>query len=122
MRKAAREVLAPLDIDIADSKLGLPVRSLSGGQRQAVAIGRAIYWKAELLIMDEPTAALGVPEQRKVMELIQALRRPGRGRDLHLATTWSTSSPSPTASWCSAAASPPASGGRQRPTTTRSCG
>jgi ABC-type sugar transport system ATPase subunit len=51
------------------------VRSLSGGQRQAVAIGRAIFWTAELLIMDEPTAALGVPEQRKVIELIRSLRR-----------------------------------------------
>ena len=75
MRTAARDVLAPLDVDLEDKKLGLPVRSLSGGQRQAVAIGRAIFWKAELLIMDEPTAALGVPEQRKVIELIRSLRR-----------------------------------------------
>ncbi len=75
MRNAAREVLATLDIDLEEKKLGLPVRSLSGGQRQAVAIGRAIFWKAELLIMDEPTAALGVPEQRKVVELIRGLRR-----------------------------------------------
>ena len=74
MRNAAREVLATLEIDIAERKLGLPVRNLSGGQRQAVAIGRAIFWKAELLIMDEPTAALGVPEQRKVVELIRRLR------------------------------------------------
>ena len=51
------------------------MRALSGGQRQAVAIGRAIYWKAELLIMDEPTAALGVPEQRKVKELIRRLKQ-----------------------------------------------
>ena len=75
MRAAAREVLATLEIDIAEQKLGLPVRNLSGGQRQAVAIGRAIFWKAELLIMDEPTAALGVPEQRKVIELIRRLRQ-----------------------------------------------
>jgi ABC-type sugar transport system ATPase subunit len=75
MRAAALEVLAPLEIDNAEKKLGLPVRNLSGGQRQAVAIGRAIFWKAELLIMDEPTAALGVPEQRKVVELIRGLRR-----------------------------------------------
>ncbi|HMR33316.1 MAG TPA: ATP-binding cassette domain-containing protein [Geminicoccaceae bacterium] len=77
MRAAAAEVLETLEIDIAPAKLGLPVRSLSGGQRQAVAIGRAIYWKAELLIMDEPTAALGVPEQRKVVELIHRLKRQG---------------------------------------------
>jgi simple sugar transport system ATP-binding protein len=75
MRDAAREVLRTLEIDIAEHKLDQPVRNLSGGQRQAVAIGRAIFWKAELLIMDEPTAALGVPEQRKVMELIRRLRQ-----------------------------------------------
>lgn len=75
MRRAAHEVLETLDIDIPARKLNQPVRNLSGGQRQAVAIGRAIYWKAELLIMDEPTAALGVPEQRKVRELIQRLKQ-----------------------------------------------
>ena len=47
---------------------------MSGGQRQAIAISRAIYWNAQLLIMDEPTAALGVPEQRKVLQLIAKLR------------------------------------------------
>jgi ABC-type sugar transport system ATPase subunit len=75
MRDAAAEVLHTLEIDLDRRKLGQPVRNLSGGQRQAVAIGRAIFWKAELLIMDEPTAALGVPEQRKVIELIRRLRR-----------------------------------------------
>jgi simple sugar transport system ATP-binding protein len=77
MREAAHEVLDTLDIDIPRRKLREPVRNLSGGQRQAVAIGRAIYWKAELLIMDEPTAALGVPEQRKVRELIMRLKTQG---------------------------------------------
>ena len=77
MRQEAAQVLEQLEIDIEPRKLTLPVRSLSGGQRQAVAIGRAIYWKAELLIMDEPTAALGVPEQRKVMELIHRLKAQG---------------------------------------------
>lgn len=75
MRHAAHGVLDTLDIDLPRRKLREPVRNLSGGQRQAVAIGRAIYWKAELLIMDEPTAALGVPEQRKVRELILGLKR-----------------------------------------------
>jgi simple sugar transport system ATP-binding protein len=74
MREAAREVLQTLEIEIPPSKLTLPVRTLSGGQRQAVAIGRAIYWQASVLIMDEPTAALGVPEQRKVRELIEKLK------------------------------------------------
>jgi simple sugar transport system ATP-binding protein len=44
-----------------------------------VAIGRAVHWKARVLIMDEPTAALGVPEQRKVMSLIRGLRSSGVG-------------------------------------------
>jgi len=72
MREAARRTMASLDIEI--ERLDVPVRALSGGQRQAVAIGRAIYWNAKVLIMDEPTAALGVPEQRKVMALIQRLK------------------------------------------------
>ncbi len=74
MREAAYDVLQSLEIEIPKSKLTRPVRTLSGGQRQAVAIGRAIYWKANVLIMDEPTAALGVPEQRKVRELILRLK------------------------------------------------
>ena len=72
MREAARRTMASHDIEI--ERRDLPVRALSGGQRQAVAIGRAIYWNAKVLIMDEPTAALGVPEQRKVMALIQRLK------------------------------------------------
>ncbi len=74
MREASREVLETLDIH---TSLDRPVRDLSGGQRQAVAIGRAIFWKARVLIMDEPTAALGVPEQRKVVELIHRLKSQG---------------------------------------------
>ncbi|MGI9450375.1 MAG: ATP-binding cassette domain-containing protein [Geminicoccaceae bacterium] len=74
MRQAAHDVLQTLEIEIPNSKLTRPVRTLSGGQRQAVAIGRAIYWEANVLIMDEPTAALGVPEQRKVRELILRLK------------------------------------------------
>jgi simple sugar transport system ATP-binding protein len=77
MSAVARDVLERLGIDIPRRKLTGPVRMLSGGQRQAIAIGRAIYWNAKLLIMDEPTAALGVPEQRKVMELIRGLRLQG---------------------------------------------
>lgn len=72
MRQQARKAIETLDIEI--EKLNVPVRTLSGGQRQAVAIGRAIFWKAEILIMDEPTAALGVPEQRKVRALVESLK------------------------------------------------
>ncbi|GLQ72873.1 ATP-binding cassette domain-containing protein [Vibrio penaeicida] len=77
MTKVAEEVIKPLDIIIPKASLKKPVLSLSGGQRQAIAIGRAVYWQAKVLIMDEPTAALGVPEQRKVMELILKLKEQG---------------------------------------------
>jgi simple sugar transport system ATP-binding protein len=72
MRAAALRTMETLDIEIR--RLDRPVRALSGGQRQAVAIARAIHWNARVLIMDEPTAALGVPEQRKVIALIKRLR------------------------------------------------
>ncbi len=64
-------------LDIHFSHLSNPIESLSGGQRQAVAIARAIYWNAKLMIMDEPTNNLGVPEQQKVLELIGKLRGQG---------------------------------------------
>jgi ABC-type sugar transport system ATPase subunit len=72
MRGEAKKVLERLDIHIPSLKQKLV--NLSGGQRQAVAIARALYWNAKLLIMDEPTAALGVPEQRKVLGLVKSLR------------------------------------------------
>jgi ABC-type sugar transport system ATPase subunit len=72
MRSEAKKVLDRLDIHIPSLKQKLV--NLSGGQRQAVAIARAIYWNAKLVIMDEPTAALGVPEQRKVLALVKSLR------------------------------------------------
>ncbi len=73
MRREAAQVLQQLDIEIPSLKQRL--LNLSGGQRQAVAIARAMYWQARLLIMDEPTAALAVPEQRKVLALIRSLRQ-----------------------------------------------
>ncbi len=77
MGKAAQETMALLDFHV--SRLDAPVSNFSGGQRQAVAIGRAVHWNAQILIMDEPTAALGVPEQRKVLSLIHQLKAQGRG-------------------------------------------
>ena len=77
MAEAARETMARLDFHV--SRMDAPVSNFSGGQRQAVAIGRAVYWNARVLIMDEPTAALGVPEQRKVISLIHQLKAQGRG-------------------------------------------
>ena len=75
MQNESRQVLEQLDIQIPN--LRRPIRQLSGGQRQAVAIARAVYWNARLMIMDEPTAALGVPEQLKVLELVHTLRDRG---------------------------------------------
>jgi ABC-type sugar transport system ATPase subunit len=75
MHSEAKDVLNRLDIRIPN--LGRPMRQMSGGQRQAVAIARAVYWNARLMIMDEPTAALGVPEQRKVLQLVRTLRDAG---------------------------------------------
>jgi simple sugar transport system ATP-binding protein len=77
MADAARQTMAKLDFHV--SRMNAPVSNFSGGQRQAVAIGRAVYWDAQILIMDEPTAALGVPEQRKVISLIHQLKAQGRG-------------------------------------------
>jgi simple sugar transport system ATP-binding protein len=77
MADAAKETMALLDFHV--SRMEAPVSNFSGGQRQAVAIGRAVYWNAQILIMDEPTAALGVPEQRKVISLIHQLKAQGRG-------------------------------------------
>jgi len=75
MRSEAIGALKHLGIKLDD--LTMPVRYLSGGQRQAIAISRAVYWKAKVLIMDEPTAALGVPEQREVKDLIKRLQSEG---------------------------------------------
>ena len=72
MHDEAQTVLNRLDIEIPS--LRNRIAMLSGGQRQAVAISRSIYWDAKLLIMDEPTAALGVAEQKKVLALVQTLK------------------------------------------------
>ncbi|WP_102107078.1 ATP-binding cassette domain-containing protein [Oceaniglobus roseus] len=60
-------------------KFADPVSALSGGQRQSVAIARAVYFNAKILIMDEPTAALGPQETKMVSELVQELKRQGLG-------------------------------------------
>jgi len=76
MARAARTYLERLDIAVED--MNTPVERLSGGQRQAVAISRGLRWSAELLIMDEPTAALGVKETAQVIKLIARMRAEGR--------------------------------------------
>lgn len=75
MREEARAALARLAIAVPD--VDRPVAELSGGQRQAVAIARALLWNARLLIMDEPTAALGVRETAEVRALVRGLEAEG---------------------------------------------
>jgi len=75
MKAASAGYLARLKVDIGDMES--PVSDLSGGQRQAVAISRALRWEAGLVIMDEPTAALGVRETAQVLELIRQLNSQG---------------------------------------------
>ncbi|GAB4518163.1 MAG: ATP-binding cassette domain-containing protein [Anaerolineae bacterium] len=72
MRKQTAGALDELHIKIPAPTL--TVRRMSGGQRQAVAIGRAITWGRKLLILDEPTAALGVEETEQVLQMIEKLR------------------------------------------------
>ncbi|WP_336057995.1 ATP-binding cassette domain-containing protein [Nitratireductor sp. CH_MIT9313-5] len=77
MLEAAREVLARLNPNFKN--LHDPVSSLSGGQRQVIAIARAIYFDTKILIMDEPTAALGPSETAMVADLINKLKAEGIG-------------------------------------------
>ena len=74
MMMRAKEILAELHIDL---NLETPVEHLSGGQRQAVAIARAMINPPKLLIMDEPNAALGVRESENVLQLIRRLKQKG---------------------------------------------
>lgn len=77
MRRETRKVLERLGIRIPS--LNAEVERMSGGQRQSIAIGRAVYFDARILIMDEPTAALGMEETKLVIELIQELKKNGIG-------------------------------------------
>lgn len=77
MEAKAREVMGRLNPNFKRFKE--PVKSLSGGQRQSVAIARAILFNARILIMDEPTAALGPQETQQVADLIKELKKDGIG-------------------------------------------
>ena len=77
MESEARKIMARLNPNF--QKFSDPVSALSGGQRQSVAIARAVYFDAKILIMDEPTAALGPHETQMVSELIQKLKADGIG-------------------------------------------
>ncbi len=76
MQRKAREVLSSLGL-MTIQNINQLVETLSGGQRQGVAVARAAVFGSRVIIMDEPTAALGVKESRKVLDLILLLKRRG---------------------------------------------
>ena len=78
MERAAAETLRNLKVTTVRS-IRQPVASLSGGQRQAVAVAKAVMWNSKLVLLDEPTAALGVVQTRMVLELVRTLRDHGLG-------------------------------------------
>ena len=77
MEKKARDVLRGLSVKIPHVRTA--VASLSGGQRQSVAVARSVMWDAKVVLLDEPTAALGVAQTRQVLDLIRRLRGQGMG-------------------------------------------
>ncbi|WP_421759060.1 ATP-binding cassette domain-containing protein [Devosia sp.] len=76
MQKIAREKLSELGL-MTIQNIGQSVETLSGGQRQGVAVARAVAFGSKVVILDEPTAALGVKESRRVLELILEVRNRG---------------------------------------------
>ncbi len=76
MEKATIETLASLSVSTLRS-VRLPVASLSGGQRQAIAVAKAVMWNSKVVILDEPTAALGVAQTRQVLDLVRRLADKG---------------------------------------------
>ena len=76
MEAKTRETLASLRVTTIKS-IRQPVATLSGGQRQSVAVARAVMWNSKVVILDEPTAALGVAQTRQVLDLVKRLREQG---------------------------------------------
>ena len=76
MEREAAKTLASLRVTTVRS-IRQPVASLSGGQRQSVAVAKAVMWNSKLVIMDEPTAALGVNQTKQVLDLLRRLRDRG---------------------------------------------
>jgi len=78
MEKRSLSVLSSLNVTTIRN-VRIPVAALSGGQRQSVAISRAVMWNSKVLVLDEPTAALGVAQTEQVLALIKRLREQGLG-------------------------------------------
>ncbi len=72
MREETSRLLQQLNITVRN--LAAPVQTLSGGQQQSVAVGRAAYWKGRIIILDEPANNIGVDQQRAVLELVRQIR------------------------------------------------
>jgi D-xylose transport system ATP-binding protein len=78
MEAETRRVLRDLSVTTLQS-VRLPVASMSGGQRQSIAVAKAVLWNSKLVILDEPTAALGVAQTRQVLDLVKRLAEQGLG-------------------------------------------
>ena len=78
MERSARETLASLSVRTVKS-VRTPVAQLSGGQRQTVAIAKSVLWDSKVVLLDEPTAALGVAQTRQVLDLVRRLAEQGLG-------------------------------------------
>jgi D-xylose transport system ATP-binding protein len=78
MEQQTAETLKSLAVTTISS-IRQPVATLSGGQRQSVAVARAVMWNGKLVILDEPTAALGVAQTEQVLELVRRLGQQGIG-------------------------------------------
>jgi len=77
METRAVSVLRRLSVKIPSVRI--PIASLSGGQRQSVAVARSVLWDNKVVLLDEPTAALGVAQTREVLDLVKRLREEGHG-------------------------------------------
>jgi ABC-type sugar transport system ATPase subunit len=120
MERETARTLAELGVTIPD--LRIPSRGYSGGQRQALAFARAVRGESRLLILDEPTAALGVEESANVVRTVRRLRAE-RGMAVLLIThNLERCGPSPSVRWCCGGGATRASSTFARPATTKVVG